>query len=155
MAYVNIPPNFQDMFSSITDRIIKLETGPKNISEPINIVGSAATGSLNIDIITAGIWYYNVNSTNNFTLNIRGSSDVKLNDYMNTGTSLTTVILNQNGSTAYRPTAYSVDGASITPKWYPSAPTAGVANATDAYTLTIVKTADATFTMFATLVSFV
>jgi hypothetical protein len=28
MAFVNLPPNFQDMFYSITDRIAKLETGP-------------------------------------------------------------------------------------------------------------------------------
>lgn len=28
MAFVNIPPNFQDMFYNITDRIAKLETGP-------------------------------------------------------------------------------------------------------------------------------
>lgn len=28
MAFVNLPPNLQDMFGSITDRIAKLETGP-------------------------------------------------------------------------------------------------------------------------------
>jgi len=28
MAFVNIPPNFQDMFYAITDRVAKLETGP-------------------------------------------------------------------------------------------------------------------------------
>ena len=28
MAFVNLPPNFQDIFNSITDRIAKLETGP-------------------------------------------------------------------------------------------------------------------------------
>lgn len=28
MAFVNIPPNFQDIFKSITDRVAKLETGP-------------------------------------------------------------------------------------------------------------------------------
>lgn len=28
MAFVNLPPNFQDIFNGITDRIAKLETGP-------------------------------------------------------------------------------------------------------------------------------
>lgn len=33
MAFVNIPPNFQDMFYALSDRIAKLETGPNQAME--------------------------------------------------------------------------------------------------------------------------
>jgi hypothetical protein len=41
MAFVNLPPNLQDMFYSITDRIAKLETGPNQAL----YVADAAQGS--------------------------------------------------------------------------------------------------------------
>lgn len=40
MAFVNLPPNFQDMFNALSDRISKLETGP---NEPLYYAISAQT----------------------------------------------------------------------------------------------------------------
>jgi hypothetical protein len=48
MAFVNLPPNFQDMFYSITDRIAKLETGPNQAmytAEYAQSVAESAQGS--------------------------------------------------------------------------------------------------------------
>jgi hypothetical protein len=46
MAFVNLPPNFQDMFYSITDRIAKLETGPNQAMYTAESAqGSAANAS--------------------------------------------------------------------------------------------------------------
>ena len=154
MSYVNLPDNLRDLIYNIKDRIYKLEVGPKNIYEPISVTGTAATGTLNIDVATTGIWYYNSNATANFTINFRGNADISFDNYVPTNSSLTTVILNQNGTTAYYPSVYKIDGTTITPKWYPSAPSAGNASATDAYTITIIKTASATYTALATVVSF-
>jgi hypothetical protein len=59
------------------------------------------------------------------------------------------------GTTAYYSTAVLVDGASITPKWQSgTAPTAGNTSSVDVYTYTIVKTANATFTVFASQTKF-
>jgi hypothetical protein len=54
------------------------------------------------------------------------------------------------GSTAYYLNAYQVDGSAVTPKWSGgSAPTEGNASGIDVYTFTIIKTANATFTVLA------
>jgi hypothetical protein len=69
--------------------------------------------------------------------------------------SMTVAILMQQGSTAYYLNAYQVDGSSVTPKWSGgSAPTGGNASSIDAYSFTIIKTADATFTVLASVTQF-
>jgi hypothetical protein len=58
-------------------------------------------------------------------------------------------------TTAYYPTAFQVDGTSVTPKWQGGiAPSAGSANSIDSYTFTIIKTASATYTVLASQVKF-
>jgi hypothetical protein len=74
---------------------------------------------------------------------------------MATGQSLTVVFIAQQGATAYYPTALQVDGTSITPKWQGgTAPSSGNTNSIDVYSYTIVKTASATFTVFASQAKF-
>ena len=72
---------------------------------------------------------------------------------MAVGDSLTVVWLNTNGATAYYPSAFQVDGSSVTPK-VPAAITAGNASSIDAYSFTIIKTASATFTVLETQTKF-
>lgn len=119
--------------------------------EKVNIVASAATGTINVETGSAGaIWYYTTNATANFTLNFRTSSTVALNTTMQTGESISVTFLNTNGATAYYPTAFQVDGNSVTPKWSGgTAPAAGNANSIDAYTFIIIKTGSAAFTVLA------
>ena len=123
--------------------------------ETANVVASAATGTINIDAKTSTVWYYTTNASANFTLNIRGNSGTALNTLLSTGQSITVVFLNTNGSTAYYPNAFQVDGASVTPKWQGgTAPTAGNASSIDAFSYTIIKTASATFTVLASQTKF-
>jgi hypothetical protein len=69
--------------------------------------------------------------------------------------SATVAFLVTNGSTAYRPTAFQVDGVSVTPKWQNgTAPSAGNASSIDSYTFTIIKTASGTYTILASQVKF-
>lgn len=121
-----------------------------------NIVASAATGTINLEVNTASIWYYTSNATANHTINVRGSSTVTLSSLLNTGDSITVVWANTNGSTAYYPSAFQVDGSSVTPKWQGgTAPTGGNASAIDLYSYTIVKTAATpTYTVFAAQTQF-
>lgn len=123
--------------------------------ERVSISATAATGLVNFDFLTQGILYYTSNATGNFVLNIRGNSTTTLNSILQIGDSITGSFLNTNGSTAYYPLTFQIDGVSVTPKWSGgSAPTSGNANSVDAYSYTIIKTADATFTVLAGAVQF-
>ena len=74
---------------------------------------------------------------------------------MNTGNVVSAAVLITNGSTAYYPTVYQVDGTAVTPKWqFGAVPTGGNASSTDLYIFTIVKTANTTFTVFASQTKF-
>jgi hypothetical protein len=122
------------------------DTVIKGLEEDVNVVASAATGTINFDVTTASVWYYTSNATANHTLNFRYSSGVTLNNAMATGDAITLVWLNTNGVTPYYPSTIQIDGTTITPK-VPSAISAGNASSIDAYSFTIIKTANATFTV--------
>lgn len=125
----------------------------KGLEEDVNVVASAATGTINLDVSTASIWYYTSNATANHTLNIRYSSTVSLNTSLAVGDAITVVWLNTNGATAYYPNTIQIDGTTVTPK-VPAAITAGNASSIDAYSFTIIKTASATFTVLETQTKF-
>ena len=129
------------------------DTVIKGLEEDVNVVASAATGTINFDVETASIWYYTSNASANFTLNFRFSSSVSLNTALATGDAITLVFLNTNGATAYYPNVINIDGNAQTPK-VPAAITAGNASAIDAYSFTIIKTASATFTVLETQTKF-
>lgn len=125
----------------------------RGLEEDVNVVASAATGTINFDVDTASIWYYTSNATANHTLNFRYSSSVSLNTALATGDSITLVWLNTNGATPYYPSTIQIDGNTVTPK-APATISAGNASAIDAYSFTIIKTASATFTVFETQTKF-
>jgi hypothetical protein len=125
----------------------------KGFEEDINIVASAATGTINFDVATASVWYYTSNATANHTLNFRYNSGTALNSALATGDAITLVWLNTNGSTAYYPNVIQIDGSAVTPK-VPTPISSGNASSIDAYTFTIIKTASATFTVLETQTKF-
>jgi hypothetical protein len=127
----------------------------KSPEERMNIVASAATGTINFDVTTSTIWYYTTNASANHTLNFRYSSDTTLNSILTTGDAITVVWLNTNGVTPYYPNVIQVDGSTITPKFQnATAFSAGNASSIDAYSFTIIKTASATFTVLASQTKF-
>jgi hypothetical protein len=110
--------------------------------ERTTVTATAATGTVNYDALTQGVLYYTTNASANFTLNFRGSGAATLSSILAVGDALSLVFLNTNGSTAYYPSAFQIDGSSVTPKWSGgTAPAAGNASAIDAYSFTIIKTA--------------
>lgn len=120
-----------------------------------NVAASAATGTVNLDVNTAGIWYYTASATGNWTLNVRASSGASLDSILATGDSITVVFFATQGSPAYYQTAFQIDGNSVTPKWQNGvAPSAGNANSIDIYSYTIIKTGSATFTAFGSQTKF-
>jgi len=126
-----------------------------SLLEGANTVASAATGTINFDVITSSVWYYTTSASANFTLNFRGNSGTTLNTLLANNQSVTCVFLNTNGATPYYASAITIDGTSVTPKWQGgTTPTAGNASAIDAYSYTIYKTASATYTIFASQTKF-
>jgi hypothetical protein len=123
--------------------------------EKMTISATAATGTINYDALTQAVLYYTTDASGNWTLNVRGDGSNTLNSIMSTGEALTVVFLATQGSTAYYNSAFQVDGSSVTPNWQGgSAPAEGTASGIDAYTYNIIKTADATFTVLASVVDF-
>lgn len=126
----------------------------KGFEEDVNVVASAATGTINFDVATASVWYYTSNATANHTLNFRYSSGTTLNSALAVGDAITLVWLNTNGTTAYYPNVIQIDGSAVTPK-VPAAISAGNASAIDAYVFTIIKTAATpTYTVLETQTKF-
>ena len=124
-------------------------TSPKELT---TVSATAATGTVNFDVLTQGILYYTTSASANWTLNFRGNSGTTLNSIMNTGDAWSAVFLNTNGASAYYPTVFQVDGTAtgVSVKWSGgTAPASGNANAVDAYSFTIIKTAASTYTILA------
>lgn len=74
---------------------------------------------------------------------------------MSIGQAVTVGFLVTQGTTAYYQSGLQVDGAAVTPKWQGgTAPTSGNTSAVDIYVVVIVKTANATFSAFASQTKF-
>jgi hypothetical protein len=126
-----------------------------DIAEVANVSAIAATGNVNIDVTTSSVNYFTTSASGNWTVNLRASSGTALNSIMSTGQSVTVAFLVTQGATAYYNSAFQVDGTGITPKWQGgTAPSAGNASSVDVYSYTVIKTANATFTAFASQTKF-
>jgi len=142
--------------TAVTDGLTVAGTSlVQQTKELMTISATAATGTINYDALTQAVLYYTTDASANWTVNVRGDGSNTLNSIMSIGEALTVVFLVTQGSTAYYNSAFQVDGSSVTPKWQGgSAPTEGTASGIDAYTYNIIKTADATFTVLASVVDF-
>jgi len=126
-------------------------------AEVCTISATAATGTINYDITTQSVLFYTTNASANWTVNLRASSGTSLNTAMSTGQSVTVAFLVTQGSTAYFNSAVQVDGTTsgVTTRWQGgTAPSSGNASGVDVYSYTIIKTADATFSVFAAQTQF-
>ena len=126
-------------------------------AETVTVSATAATGTINYDVTTQSVLFYTTNASANFTVNLRGSAGTSMNTLLSTGQSITVVFLVTNGATPYYNTTVQVDGATagVTTRWQGgTAPTSGNASSVDAYTYTVIKTAAATYSVFASQTRF-
>ena len=127
----------------------------QSVAEKVTTEATAATGTVNYDVLTQAVWNFTTDASANWTLNVRGDGSNSLNSIMDTGESITIAHIVSQGGTAYYNSAFQIDGSSVTPEWQGgAAPTEGNANSLDTYTYTIIKTADATFTVLASQTQF-
>ena len=129
--------------------------GMPAIYENATVSATAATGTINFDVLTQSVLQYTTNASANWTLNVRGNSSTTLNSLMTTGQSITIVFMAAQGATAYYNSAVTIDGTAVTPKWQGgTAPVGGDVNSTDLYTYAIIKTGASTYNVFASLTKF-
>jgi hypothetical protein len=130
--------------------------GMPAIYENSTVSATAATGTINYDVLTQSILQYTTNASANWTLNIRGNSSTTLNSIMTTGQAITVVFSAAQGGTAYYNNVLQIDGSTVTPKWQGNAaPSSGNTNSTDVYTYAIIKTGSGTYNVLASQSKFV
>ena len=127
----------------------------ENIQEPANVAAFAATGTINMDILSNVVMVLTSNAAANWTVNFRGNSGTTFNNAVAVGNAINTSMLVPQGATAYYNSAVTIDGNSVTPKYQGgTAWTAGNANATDTYSSVVVKTAANVYTVLTSQTKF-
>lgn len=139
---------------SIQDLLIsnKVIVSPR---EKITVSATSANTAVNFDCLTNSVLYYTSNAGANWTLNLRGNANNTFDSVTRIGESFTVAFAVTNGATPYRQTGFTIDGTSVTPKWQGgAAPAAGNASSIDVYTINVIKTGAATYTVLESLTKF-
>jgi hypothetical protein len=121
----------------------------QGVAEKVTVTGSFDS-DINVDTNTQGVILYTAAADANFTINLRGDASNSLDASMDTGESVTVVVMTKQNATAYYNTTVQVDGSTVTPLWSGgSVPSSGNVSSTDIYSFTALKTASSTFTVLA------
>tara|TARA_B100000579_G_scaffold341737_1_gene293646 strand:+ start:605 stop:2032 length:1428 start_codon:yes stop_codon:yes gene_type:complete len=134
-----------------------LTIGPGVLAEKLHVdSGGGIQSNYTHSVLTYGmIWYGSTNAAGSWTFNVQGDGSTTLNSLMNIGETTTMTMYSANNNTARHMTAFKIDGTTITVKWAGgSAPSASTGSGTDVYSMTIMKTANATFTVFGNFTNF-
>jgi hypothetical protein len=129
------------------------------VRENLTATATAATGTINYDVLTQAVVYYTLSATANWSLNIRGNATTTLNSSMNVGQSITIVFLNTTGVVAYGLSssgALTIDGTNgnRTLRWLNGTIPPPNTNSIDAWSFVIMKTADNSFSVLGSLSNF-
>ena len=128
--------------------------GGSALKEKVKITAGKLSDNLNIDLENGMIYHFTTQETTTAVPNIRVSSSVALNSVMDVGDSITVSVITTAAAGGYS-AQWTIDGSAVTEAWNGgAAPTAGGASGKDFYTLNIIKTANATFTVLANVSNF-
>jgi hypothetical protein len=126
-----------------------------NSTELAKSNSTAISANTTFNVSEGAVQYWTSNASSNTTLNITWSSGTTMNQVMTVNDSITLAMMFTNGSTAYYPSVYQIDGIAVTPKWQAnSAPTGGNANSIDVYGFVVYKTGNNTYTVLASQTQF-
>ena len=124
------------------------------LKEKVNIVANKLSAATDIDLENGMVHHFTTPETTTSTPNIRVSGSVALNDRMAIGETITLTVITTAAAAGYS-AQWEIDGSATTEEWNGgSAPSAGGASGKDFYTLNIIKTANATFTVLANVSNF-
>ena len=124
------------------------------LKEKVKITAGKLSDNLNIDLENGMVHHFTTQETTTAVPNIRVSSSVSLNSMMAIGETITLSVITTAAAGGYS-AQWTIDGVAVTEAWNGgSAPSAGGSGGKDFYTLNIIKTANATFTVLANVANF-
>ena len=128
--------------------------GGSLLKEKVKITAGKLSDNLNIDLENGMVHHFTTQETTTAVPNIRVSSSVALNSRMEIGDTVTVSVITTAAAGGFS-AQWTIDGVAVTEAWNGgAAPSAGGASGKDFYTLNIIKTADATFTVLANVSNF-
>ena len=117
--------------------------------ERANVTAGKLSDNTNIDLENGMVHLFTTAESTTSTPNIRVSSSTSLNSVMATGDTIAVTIITTAAAAGYS-AQLTIDGSAVTENWVGgSAPSSGGSSGVDIYNYTIIKTADATFTVVA------
>ena len=144
-----------DGASSVTERLRITSTGGFHFTngeliERAKVTAGKLSDNTNIDLENGMVHLFTTTETTTSTPNIRINSSTSLNSVMANGEMISVTLITTAAAAGYS-AQLTIDGSAVTENWTGgSAPSDGGSSGVDIYAYTIIKTADATFTVIAT-----
>ena len=152
---ITLSPDGDGFFTGITTAK-SASFGGGVLQETFHNDTSAVSGTHNHDVLTYGmVWIGSTNAGGSFVINIRGDASTTFNSLIGIGKVTTMTIYSANNSTSNYMTAFQIDGSAQTIKYSGgTAPSAATGSGVDLYSLTILKTAANTYSVFGSFTNF-
>ena len=119
------------------------------LAEEVNVTAGKLSDNLNIDVENGMVHLFTTAESTTAVPNIRYNGSTALNAKMSIGQSVVVTLITTANASAYS-AQMTIDGAAQTENWVGgSAPSGGGSSGVDIHTFSIIKTANATFTVIA------
>jgi len=117
------------------------------LAEEVNVTAGKLSDNTNINVEDGMVHLFTTAESTTSTPNIRYNGSTALNAKMSIGQSVVVTLITTANASGYS-AQMTIDGAAQTERWIgASAPSSGGSSGVDIHTFTIIKTADATFTV--------
>jgi hypothetical protein len=117
------------------------------LREKVNVTAGKLSDNLNINLANGMVHLFTTAESTTAVPNIRVDGSTSLNSVMAIGESVVVTLITTANASAYS-AQMTIDGGAQTENWVGgSAPSGGGSSGVDIHTFTIIKTADATFTV--------
>ena len=152
---ITLSPDGDGFFTGITT-IRSASFGGGVLQESFHNDTSAVSGTHNHDALTYGmVWNGSTNAGGSFVINLRGDANTTFDSLIDIGKATTMTIYSANNSTSNYMTAFQIDGSVQTIKYAnATTPSAATGSGVDVYSLTILKTAASTYSVFGNFTNF-
>ena len=120
------------------------------LREGVKVTAAKLSDGANIDVENGNVFLFTTTETTTSTPNIRYNASTSFNSKVAIGEVVSVTIVTTAAAAGYS-AQLTIDGSAVTENWTGgSAPSDGGSSGVDIYAYTIMKTADATFTIIAT-----
>ena len=152
---ITLSPDGDGFFTGITTAK-SASFGGGVLQETFHNDTSAVSGTHNHDALTYGmVWNGSTNAGGSFVINLRGDASTTFNSLIGIGKVATMTIYSANNNASNYMTAFQIDGSAQTIKYAnATTPSAATGSGVDVYSLTILKTAANTYSVFGNFTNF-